>query len=178
MPPHTCFYRAIKKETGIQNSAEDARERDNTTTCSNKGNKGETHAVPWQMFCEKTIHFPTFVWFHDVCVCRRVDIQRAASEAKYLTQLSAENRENSIYFDLFFWISNSVFQAPLIPLTATINVSEVSPKICFTSLFCPSRTLISNLLTLRAAKENENLCEKDKSIQSSYSYSAKHLICM
>lgn len=66
----------------------------------------------------------------------------------------------------------------LMPLTATINGSEVSPQPCLTSLFCPARTSISNLLTLRAAKENENLCEKDKSIPSSYSYSAKQLICM
>lgn len=93
--------------------------------------------------------------------------------------LSAENAQNSFFFNLFFSISNPVFQAPLIFLAAIINASKVFfSKICCTSRFCPSRALISNLLTPRTAKENENLCEKDKSIQNSYSYSAKHLICM
>lgn len=142
-------------------------------------NKAKTHTASWQTLCQQTIRFPTwFVWFLYTCVCQRACSRRAASGVQHLTQSSAENGENSSFSDLFFWISTPVFQAPLIPLTATINVSKVSPKICCTSRFCPGRALISNLLTLRAAKENENLCEKDKSIQNSYSYSAKHLICM
>jgi len=107
----------MKRQKRTQNSAEGARERDRATTYSKQGNKGETHAAPWQMFCQKN-SLPSIICLISWRVFVRVHMQRAASGAKYLAQLSAENGENRIFFDLFFWISNPVFQAPL---TNTFN---------------------------------------------------------
>lgn len=52
------------------------------------------------------------------CVCRRVYIQCAASGAKYLTHLSAENGENSLFLTFSFEFPVLFFQATL---TNTFN---------------------------------------------------------
>lgn len=45
---HIAFLQRMKRQTGTQTSAGDAREKDI-----------ETYAVSWQTFCKKTIPFPT-----------------------------------------------------------------------------------------------------------------------